>query len=449
MATWTIEPNQNNGYPINLNFLVGSISSRWQEGNYNLTNWRIKPDFDVSALNTGVLAPIVESPNAYPHIWAATQIIGSGGGGEEGDGDIMHPGGHTRPTRHYTTVPQGHMSTAHHDHKRTTRSALSAKAAQMVNGYITNAGGVNALRTSLNSFPVNHQGDMIAISQIYGANIFNAVVLARVFPFALAQDTDTGQQGVNSMNVLLADSTKFYYLTYSTVILDFGTVDLDVTQGFEITKYTYKLYLPYSGVHSIDIRGDEEVQLIGYVDLFAGTIDYIFYVNDQIELTAQGKIGIDIPLNVQQGEMLQNAIMNAIKYTAQPIATIAGAGIGKMAGSSIDAVKMGAEIGGKAGAWVGGQAAEMTVPLSSSNVSGGASAADMYSQPCIIVKKQVMHIEGYGYPEELGFRHLAGVNDLSRQKELIVVSNYKCGVDGATEREKQEIIRLLEGGVFV
>lgn len=432
---WFLSSSTNNGYPYNTNF-IGIISNIWTDGIHNIpTEWRIDR---TGKINDG-----------YPYNYHMEIWLGEGGGGEEGDGDVMHTGGHTRPTRSYTTVPQGHMATAHHDHKRTTRSALSTKSALMVNGYITSTGGIQALRQDLNAFPTTHQGDMIAVSQIYGANIFNAVVLARVFPFALARDTDEHQQGVNSMNVMLAGNTNFYFLTHSTSILDFGSVDLDISQGFEVSKYTYKLYLPYSGVHSIDIRGNENIQLIGYVDLFAGTIDYIFYVNDQIELTAQGKIGIDIPFNVQQGEMLQNAIMNAIKYTAQPIATIAGAGIGNMIGSSIDTVKMGAEIGSKAGAWVGGQAAEMTVPLSSSNVSGGASAADMYSQPCIIVKKQVMHVEGYGYPEELGFRHLAGVNDLSRQKELIVVKNYKCGVDRATEREKQEIISLLEGGVFV
>jgi hypothetical protein len=432
---WYLSSSTNNGYPYNTNF-IGIISSVWTDGIHNIpTEWRID--------TTG------KTNDGYPYNYHMEIWLGGGGGGEEGDGDIMHTGGHTRPTRSYTTVPQGHMATAHHDHKRTTRSALSTKSALMVNGYITNTGGIQQLRLDLNSFPTTHPGDMIAVSQIYGANIFNAVVLARVFPFALAQNTDSHQQGVNSMNVKLAPDTDFYLLTNSTAILDFGAVDLDISQGFEISKYTYKLYLPYSGIHSIDIRGNEEVQLIGYVDLFAGTIDYIFYVNDQIELTAQGKIGLDIPFNVQQGEMLQNAIMNAIKYTAQPIGMIAGAGIGNMISADIEAVKMGAEIGNKAGGWVGGQAAEMTVPLSSSNVSGGASSADMYSQPCIIVKKQVMHIEGYGYPEELGFRHLAGVNDLSRQKELIVVSNYKCGVDRATEREKQEIIRLLENGVFM
>lgn len=432
MSQWLCSSNINNGYIYNLDF-IGIISNIWTEGTHNVGPWKVS-----SEVNDG-----------YVYYYSMEIWLGEGGGGEEGDGDVMHTGGHTRPTRSYTTVPQGHMATAHHDHKRTTRSALSTKSALMVNGYITNTGGITALRADLNAFPVNHPSDMVAVSQIYGANIFNAVVLARVFPFALAQNSDTHQQGVNSMNVKLAPNTDFYLLTNSTAILDFGAVDLDISQGFEVSKYTYKLYLPYSGIHSIDIRGNEEIQLIGYVDLFAGTIDYIFYVNDQIELTAQGKIGLDIPFNVQQGEMLQNAIMNAIKYTAQPIGTIAGAGIGNMISADIEAVKMGAEIGSKAGAWVGGQAAEMTVPLSSSNVSGGASAADMYSQPCIIVKKQVMHVEGYGYPEELGFRHLAGVNDLSRQKELIVVSNYKCGVDRATEREKQEIIRLLEGGVFV
>lgn len=427
---WFINSEINNGYPFNTAFPL-EIVKPWQTPIPN-SLWRI-----TDGTNDG-----------YPYTWWIADYV-PGGGSQEGEGDVMPTGGHTRPTRAYSTVPQGSMTTAHHDHKRTTRSALSTKSALMVNGYITNTGGITALRADLNAFPTTHPGDMIAVSQIYGANIFNAVVLARVFPFALAQNTDTHQQGVNSMNVKLAADTDFYLLTNSTAILDFGTVDLNITQGFEISKYTYKLYLPYSGVHSIDIRGDEEVQLIGYVDLFAGTIDYVFYVNDQIELTAQGKIGIDIPFNVQQGEMLQNAIMNAIKYTAQPIGTIAGAGIGHMIGAGAEAMQLGAEIGGKAGGWVGSQAAEMTVPLSSSNVSGGASAADMYSQPCIIVKKQVMHIEGYGYPEELGFRHLAGVNDLSRQEELIVVSNYKCGVDRATEQEKQEIIRLLENGVFM
>lgn len=431
---WFLSSSNNNGYPYNTNF-IGIISNVWTDGIHNIpTVWRIDT---TEKINAGY------PYNYYMKIWLG------GGGGEEGEGDIMDIGGHTRPTRSYSTVPQGSMTTAHHDHKRTTRSALSTKSALMVNGYITNTGGIQALRSDLNSFPTTHPGDMIAISQIYGANIFNAVVLARVFPFALAQNGDTHQQGVNSMNVTLAGNADFYLLTSSTSILDFGTVDLGITLGYEISKYTYKLYLPYSGIHSIDIRGDEDVQLIGYVDLFAGTIDYIFYVNDQIELTAQGKIGIDIPFNVQQGEMLQNAIMNAIKYTAQPIGTVAGAGVGHMLGAGVEAMQMGAEIGGKAGGWVGGQAAEMTVPLSSSNVSGGASAADMYSQPCIVVKKQVMHDMGYGFPEERGYRHSAGVNDLTRQEELIVVTNYKCGVDGATEREKQEIIRLLEGGVFI
>lgn len=431
---WYIESGVNSGYPYNTSF-IGVISDIWTPGKHNYSLWRIDPDGNIN--------------DGYPYTYYMEQWIGKGGGGEEGEGDIMDIGGHTRPTRSYSTVPQSSLATSHHDHKTTTRSAISAKSALMVNGYVTNTGGIQALRTDINSFPTTHPGDMIAVSQIYGANIFNAVVLARVFPFALAQSGDAHQQGVNSMNVKLAANTDFYLLTNSTAILDFGTVDLGITLGYEISKYTYKLYLPYSGIHSIDIRGDEDVQLIGYVDLFAGTIDYVFYVNDQIELTAQGKIGIDIPFNVQQGEMLQNAIMNAIKYTAQPIGTIAGAGLGRAIGAGAEAMQLGAEIGGKAGGWVGGQAAEMTVPLSSSNVSGGASAADMYSQPCIVVKKQVMHDMGYGFPEERGYRHSAGVNDLTRQEELIVVTNYKCGVDGATEREKQEIIRLLEGGVFI
>lgn len=449
MATWTIQSGENNGYPINLNFLVNQITNKWVDGNYNLTNWRITNDFNISVLNTGNLAPTVTSPNLYPHIWAADQILSGGGGGGSGDGFIIDTGGHSRATNQYSYGNRSNLVTSHNNHKVTTTSYASTLVGVSLNAYTATAASIQALKSELGSFATNHSADALIISQIYGGNIWNSVISCKVYPFDLtAATTGNTQNGVFSMGVQLASSETFGLVNKSTIILDFGSLNLNVTQGWEISQDQFSIYLPYCGLFNIDVKGDEAIQPIAYIDLTSGGVTYVVYINDQINFIANGEIGSEVPINLQQAQMKANAHMKKIEFSQKIVSMAASSAgrfglVGKTVASTIPGIAESVNEG----------AQTLETPISQFQLGGALNAMDMYQNACIIVRERKMVNNGYGYDQAIGMKRLKGYNNLepadNNLSGFIKCNNYKCCVDKATADEKTEICRLMNAGIIL
>lgn len=474
MTTWKIESNQNNGYPININFLVGSISDRWQEGEYNLTNWRIKPDFDVSALNTGVLAPIVESPNAYPHIWAATQIIGSGGGGEEGEGDIIDTDSYR--SNNITARPGAHDTLTSSKHRFDTNiSDLGNAIIANSNVYIMPTSAfLQALLKNVRNYVNSLQGVGLDVLQnLSGSNIFNAFVSCRAYPFSIAPGSQTNILSLIGYDIELNNPQLIIYkCNNSTVQLNFGSIEnLGITESWHISECRYQIYLPFIGVTDFQPCNNESLSLIANVDIINGSITYILSETNSGEqlLIASGNIGIDIPINLSQAIKDRNTRGNVIGIVQQAVNNVykMGKGIQKSMQGAVS--NMGGDAGETISALGGAsmaatdflndtfnQVAELVKPKQSNPCyqvlfSGNDNTiASLDMTPKIFVHKSNVFEYAQGQNTAKGLNQSKYYNTLSDLAgETVQCTNYHCTNIGLTEAEKRDIESKMNAGVIL
>lgn len=208
-------------------------------------------------------------------------------------------------------------------------SNISSYVASCTNSYAISFAQLGQITSAITTGEGNWLSDAanrLIVSQLFGANIYNCFVLCKMFPFTIPSTTTKAVSTCCGMIELLDSAAVPSSLT---IKLDFGTIDLNITWAYEIEGGEYSIYLPYSGYYSLPIKGNEILHLMGLVDMTTGQIDYYITSNGQIIFEATGKCGIDIPINLSQGQMLQNAIGNtvAIGGRALGLATHA-AGVG-------------------------------------------------------------------------------------------------------------------------
>lgn len=410
---WYISSTTNNGYPYNTDY-PGIISNYLIDGKYNYSFWRIDT---TGKINSG-----------YPYNYYLEQWIGGTDEKPSGEGDIIDTDGYT--PQHAGNIVNANRSNLNYDNNSMlgTDSISAASAAVSLNALVSNQSGPLFVRSALSSFPVDHPTQAAIVSEFFGANIYNSVVLCKMYPFSIP--VSGTQTGITTMGVTICEDHEFR--TASTVAprFNFGIVNLNITQGWEITQNKYYIYLPYSGIYTLPIVGNEAIELEGYVDLNSGIIDYAVFVNNQIILTASGKIGIDIPINAQMGAQLQNALSNMVSIGSSLISSAA---------SSVTdgGVKLPTITGGN-------------LPVQSMQTASGTSALCFYQKPRIIIRKAKMYNDGYGYGSTNGYtskRYYSTLSDLSG--EFVKCINYISTANKATETEKSEIKNLMESGVII
>ena len=410
---WYMSPTVNNGYPYNTDF-VGIIPNYLIDGKYNYSFWRID--------TTGKIN------NGYPYNYDLEQWLGGTNDKPTGEGDIIDTDGYT--PQHAGNVTSANRSNLNYDNNSMLGSdSLSAAAASVsINALVSNQSGPVFVRNALTTFPVDHPTQAAIVSQFFGGNIYNCVVLCKMYPFSIP--IGAAQMGITTMGVTICEDHEFRTAATVAPRFNFGVVNLNVTQGWEITQNKYYIYLPYSGIYTLPIVGNESIELEGYVDLNAGIIDYAVFVNNQMILTTSGKIGIDIPINAQMGAQLQNALSNMVSIGSSLISSAA---------SSVTdgAVKLPTITGGN-------------LPVQSTQTASGTSALCFYQKPRIIIRKAKMYNDGYGYGSTNGYtskRYYSTLSDLSG--EFVKCVNYISTANKATEAEKSEIKNLMESGVII
>lgn len=410
---WYISPTVNHRYPYNTDF-IGIIPDYLIDGKYNYSFWRID--------TTGKIN------NGYPYNYYMEQWIGGNDEKPSGEGDIIDTDGYT--LQHAGNIASANRSNLNFDNNSMlgTDSLAAAAASTSLNALVSNQSGPLFVRSALSSFPVDHPTQAAIVSEFFGANIYNCVVLCKMYPFSIP--VSGTQMGITTMGVVIAEDHEFRTAATVAPRFNFGVVNLNVTQGWEITQNKYYIYLPYSGIYTLPIVGNETIALEGYVDLNSGIIDYAVFVNNQIILTASGKIGVDIPINAQMGAQIQNALSNMVNIGSSLISSVA---------SSVTdgGVKLPTITGGN-------------LPVQSMQTASGTSALCFYQKARIIIRKAKMYNDGYGYGSTNGYtskRYYSKLSDLSG--EFVKCINYISTANKATEAEKSEIKNLMESGVIV
>ena len=410
---WYMSLTVNNGYPYNTDF-VGIIPNYLIDGKYNYSFWRID--------TTG------KTNNGYPYNYYMEQWLGGTDNKPTGEGDIIDTDGFT--PQHAGNIVSANRSNLNYDNNSMigSDSISAAAAASALGAIVTNQGGPTLIRNALSTFPVDHPTQAAIVSEFFGGNIYNCVVLCKMYPFSIP--VSATQTGIPTMGVILCEDKVFNTAATVAPRFNFGVVNLNVTQGWEITQNKYYIYLPYSGIYTLPIVGNEAIELEGYVDLNAGIIDYAVFVNNQMILTTSGKIGIDIPINAQMGAQLQNALSNMVSIGSSLISSAA---------SSVTdgGVKLPTITGGN-------------LPVQSTQTASGTSALCFYQKPRIIIRKAKMYHDGYGYGSTNGYtskRYYSTLSDLAG--EFVKCINYISTANKATEAEKSEIKNLMESGVIV
>lgn len=410
---WYMSPTVNNGYPYNKDF-VGIIPNYLIDGKYNYSFWRI----DI----TGKIN------NGYPYNYYLEQWIGGTDDKPSGEGDIIDTDAYT--PQHAGDIVNANRSNLNYDNNSMLGgdSISAAAAAVALNAIITNQGGPTLIRNALKTFPVDHPTQAAIVSDFFGGNIYNCVVLCKMYPFSIP--VSSKQTGIPTLGVTLCENVEFNIAGTVALRFNFGIINLNITQGWEITQNKYYIYLPYSGIYTLPIVGNEAIQLEGYVDLNAGIIDYAVFVNEQMILTTSGKIGIDVPINAQMGAQLQNALSNMVSIGSSLISSAASS-------ATEGAVKIPTITGGN-------------LPVQSTQTASGTSALCFYQKPRIIIRKAKMYNDGYGYGSTNGYtskRYYSTLSDLSG--EFVKCINYISTANKATEAEKSKIKNLMESGVII
>lgn len=413
---WDVTPLVNNGYPYNDEF-IGIISDIWTDGKHNYSLWRIDPDGEIN--------------DGYPYTYYMQQWLGEGGGGEEGDGDIIDTGGYRSNYPNGFTAPS--LSQLHGDKTNmgASVSALGVILSATMNCYSCNYAGVAKLQQAFQNFSSSYAQ---LIQEIYGANLFNSVLSVKAFPFEIPSNTTSGlytmqvafgnNPGTTDPKPFIPASDFAYNIPSNMqIVLDFGTCDLNITVAQDIQNTDFKIYLPYAGLYSININTDNTLHLEAVVDLLDGTIIYTLHADDQIIFSASGNCSTEIPFNNSSAQMLQN---KNIHYT-----NVMRDNINTATGGALDL-----------------QEKPQNAVISAQILSGNAGGA-LYRKPRIIWQRQYLYNNAIGYRQIYGTAHKRTHLDLSTLSGYVKTVGYKCSNIGLTAQEKAEIERLMDSGVIL
>lgn len=435
--SWYVNPTVNEGYPSNTGF-PASYPADWS-GNYPASAWRVSP-----GVNEG-----------YPYTWWHIAIdtgkyydpnipIGGdfppdkpeGAGMDVGGAKSNYPNGFTNSNRG-TIFEQFDSDAMNPGSTGATRLTSLMATAMKGRMWAINGAKLRVILGTLNSDDTFDAASKLVIQAMYGANVYDAIVVCKAYPFAFAasvvdsEDVDLYLYG----RYLVAYSCNPAMRTWMN--LNLGEVTLDVSQAWEVENIDYSIYIPYAGVFPIDIRSGETISVRGTVDLVTGVCEYYVRQNGQITGIYKANIGVDIPLNLDQGIVNSNMIGNVASTITQGLPIVAGAAAGP-AGSAIAGIASN-EIN--------------RLLVSHNNIQApqiGATASILsYPYARIIAKIPKMFRDGYGYKEMLGENRSTTFARLGDCSGYVKTKNYKTPLISATEEEKRQIESLMDSGVIL
>ena len=438
---WFIDPNINHGYPWNEQFPSTFRTDFYSDSAIKLpySIWRIK-----SGVNNG-----------YPWLyWWFKEDTSTGGDMVIGGSQTNYPNG---LTGHNDGYLHGIMDNTNMDPRTGVNYAIDLAMTGALSGkaFVINSGQLTQYLIAIAGGGVNSDFNADIIQKLYGANVYNSVVLCKAFPFSLRllqHYPGTNGDVIGSTDPVKAfgrwqisavDANK---LASSMGAYWFDTISIDPQQAWEIESVDYSLYLPMAGVFPIDIRGKSDIDIVLHVSVLEGTGEYMVYINDQLYGSYKCQLASDIPVSFAQSQGAMNANFGNMLFT------------GIASGVGMAAPAIGGALGGPAGAGIGaaiggaantvGQFMRTHYAVTTPQIGSIASSA-CYQYPRLIAKIPKMFRDANGYHELLGANRSTGYLALNSCSGYVQCQNYKCDIIVATDDEKREIENLLNSGVFI
>lgn len=435
---WHIIPEINGGYPFEdgfpTDFLTSFISDSTHQ--YPYSAWRIG-----SGVNNG-----------YPwKFWWFEAPVSDSGDMETGGSQSNYPGG-------FTVGDMGGISDQFDDTDMNTNTGLI----DSINSVFASAlsekmFGLSQTELSrailiLNDPTTQQPGyDPSTIQKMYGANVYDGILLCKMYPFDVLTSGDTttiypsifGQYTLSPTIITPDGSIRVGYTQASNVIrlFDMGALSLNIFQAWEVENITYFLYLPCAGVFPLDVRDGSSLSVTLVVDILSGVGEYTIRQNGQVTGIHKVMIGVDVPINLSQGQLAANYAAfseTQISKVAGSVAPALGA-VNPTAGLAMGLVSSAAAA----------QAGQPTyLQVSSPSVGSGVGMVG-YPYARVIAKIPKMFNEGYGYHETQGANRSTTYVNLSTCSGFVQCKNYKSDIIIATEDEKREIESLMNAGVFL
>lgn len=450
---WDVTPLVNNGYPYNDEF-IGIISDIWTDGTHNYSLWRIDDDGEIN--------------DGYPYTYYMEQWVGSGGGGEEGEGDIIDTDTYGDNNRHGRTGTHNTLTSSTHDFD-VSRSAISDSVLESCNCYIMTPAQLAQVKEDITTEIKGTSGVLIDfLDNLHGTNIFDAIVSCRAYPCVIPPDS-IGNVFKLFGNTITTTQTQFFGATNTAFIYDFGSVTLGISEEWHLTKCKYQIYLPFVGVMDFAPCNNDTLTLSCIIDILQGAVTYVLKNDDgETLLIASGNIGINVPVNLSQAIITRNTrgnilgiaqnIMNAT-YTAskQVMSSAQGAvsGMGGSVGNMISNLGGASQAGTDLANNIGNQVIDMITPKqdnASFQVLFGddATISCLSMTPRIIVHRAVPYNDAYCYNSYYGETHSKHYDTLSDMAGYYIKTvNYKSNNITLTEIEKRDIENKMNNGVIL
>ena len=434
--SWYIDATLNEGYPTNTDFIPAHVG--WTDTNsipLPELAWRIRAD-----ANEG-----------YPFIgYFFTSHSGQQGGGMDiGGSQTNYPNGFTYGNKGALVnglSPNGMSPNAD------LVSAVNTVYRQANQGKILalGAGEMKILVEFLHKpSNFNDTAKMEMVYKLFGASVFDSIITCRMYPMALPDDpnytyplTLYGLYPVNaggSSDPMQVDGCYELVKQYGM-----GYVDPPMQQAWEIERPDYMIYLPYSGIHTLDLRSTERLWLYLTIDFMTGQSVYQLYqgtsTNMDIIGTWPAQVGWDFPINSIEKQLGSNLYNGSIDFASQAFGALAGA-VGAFVPGVAQAAK---SVTDTAGLFSNGKHCNLTAVA-----PGGLCSSYDYPYPRIIIKIPKMFKDADGYPEIMGLNRSCTYTGLNTCSGFTRCENYKCDVIVATTEEKREIESLMNAGVFL
>ena len=436
---WSIKAGVNNGYPYTDKFPTEFRTDFYSDANVKLpySSWRIKQTVN----------------NGYPwkYWWFKEENTFTGGEMTIGGSQTNYPNGFTNNNR-------GGISSQFHDGTYTSEFNMNSTAAKCAGlgiayrSWIIDAHGwaqiVDKMNSTdfLNALKTKFEGFMT------GVDIFNAVDRIIAFPFTLTPIIGGDAEPVTAYGIKDVTLTNVAYShpARSSILLDFGTINLDVRQAWEIENIDYSIYLPFAGVYQIDVRNAGSVRLAAVVDLINTLIEYHVIIDNVVVFIAKGCCGVDVTPSNKTGINMSSFIANLPTMVATTTAAVGGIATAVAGGVGAVGVAESLKAVSSAIPAVSETASQInfpTVSYNSPSIGGSASCmAPLY--PRIISKIPKMHSDAIGFGEIIGYKDQMH-RRISECTGFVKCINYKSDIIVATDAEKAEIESLLNSGVFV
>lgn len=421
--SWFIDADINNGYPWNSGFPSSFRTDFYSDDTIRLPDisWRIK-----SGVNNG-----------YPWIWwMFKEDTSTGGEMTIGGSKTNYPNG---LSNHNTggIVNQGDDRDMAANWPSGYTYVVDAVSSAL-NGrmWLLSGGTLKSMVDAFNDPDIFDSAAASWIQSMYGANVYDSILSCKIYPYEIADLAGTGTGTIKAFNKYdLVSATPLDTVWHCYT---FGGLHVDVQQAYEVENAEYQIYLPFSGIYPLDIRGNCNLFLLLSVDYLNGVGDYYLYIDNQLYSTYKCLLGTDMPINLSQGQMQSNFISNATSFVTKGIGSIAGGLIGGPIGAAL-----GSSIGGSLSNTLDQHYAVNAQAI------GGLSGLCTYPRARIIAKVPKMHKDAYGYHELLGANRSTGYLSINTCSGFTQCQNYKCDIIVATDDEKAEIERLMNSGVFI